>query len=142
MLNLQQIEILNSNELIVEVLEPIVYKTIGTLIKSDDTLAKEKANVHYTVAVVVKVYEAPIVEIKKVHKLASDEPVNFEFVSIGEGTSEAVGTIVERVLKVGDNLIVPRAQITPIQFPIEGYDSPRLGVINTYTPFAIIKENL
>jgi hypothetical protein len=36
---------------------------------------KRKAYRTYTVAVVVKVYEAPIVEIKKVHKLASDESV-------------------------------------------------------------------
>lgn len=110
MLKLEQIEILSVTDIIVEVMEPIVYTKAGTVLKSDETVAKEKANVFYTVATVVKVHED--IEVSK------------------------------NTPKLGDNIIVPRNQIQPIQFPVEGYDAPRLGVINTYTPFARIKDEL
>lgn len=126
MLKLEQIEILNSDEIIVEVMEPIVYAKSGSVIKSDETLAKEKANVFYTIATVVKVFDDGI------------QDVEFE-----EDTKiKPIKTTVKRVLKVGDNLIVPRSQITPIQFPIAGYDSPKLGVLNIYAPFAIVREDI
>lgn len=135
MLKLEQIEILNSDELIVEVMEPIVYAKSGSVIKSDDTLAKEKANVFYTIATVVKVYEPLIIETKGTTTSPNSDAL--QFVNTNE-----IKESVKRVLKVGDNLIVPRTQITPIQFPIEGYDSPKLGVLNIYAPFAIVREDI
>lgn len=117
MLKLKQIELLNLHEIVVEVMEPIVYPKVGTVIKSDDIIAKEKANVYYTIATVVKIYE-------------------------GEAKVTESSDIKTKSLKVGDNLIIPRNQITPLQFPIEGYDSPKLGVINTYAAFAIVNEDI
>ena len=127
MLKLEQIHLLDNNDIIVEIMEPIVYTKVGSTLKSDDTIAREKANVFYTIATVVKVYE-PLITVTKID---TEKNVN----------SQAV-TKESRVLKVGDNLIVPRSQITPLQFPIEGYDSPKLGVINIYAPFAIVKEDI
>jgi hypothetical protein len=133
MLKLNQIEILNSDEIIVEVMEPIVYPKSGNVIKSDETIAREKANVFYTIATVVKVHEpliaAPITTNTTTNELA--------FVEVQEIKRPS-----KRKLKVGDNLIVPRSQITPIQFPIEGYDSPKLGVLNIYAPFAFVREDI
>lgn len=137
MLKLSQIEILNSDEIIVEVMEPIVYPKSGNIIKSDDTLAKEKANVFYTIATVVKVFEPLVIEPNASHKQSENESVALQFVDTGDRPVTA-----KRILRVGDNLIVPRNQITPIQFPIEGYDSPKLGVLNIYAPFAIVKEEI
>ena len=133
MLKLEQIHLLDNNDIIVEIMEPIVYTKVGSTLKSDDTIAREKANVFYTIATVVKVYE-PLITVTKID---TEENVNIQAV-----TKESSRPSKTRVLKVGDNLIVPRSQITPLQFPIEGYDSPKLGVINIYAPFAIVKEDI
>ena len=133
MLKLEQIHLLDNNDIIVEIMEPIVYTKVGSTLKSDDTIAREKANVFYTIATVVKVYE-PLITVTKID---TEENVNIQAV-----TKEFSRPSRTRVLKVGDNLIVSRTQITPLQFPIEGYDSPKLGVINIYVPFAIVTEDI
>lgn len=50
MLKLEQIKIQDGADIIVKVLEPIVYPKVGTIIKNDDIVAKEKANVFYLIA--------------------------------------------------------------------------------------------
>lgn len=137
MLKLNQIELLNEDDIIVEVMEPIVYEKVGTVIKHDDIIAREKANVYYTVATVVKVHEPLVVATKEMTITAGKKSTTLQFVDLEDNKPN-----VKRTLNVGDTLIVPRNQITPIQFPIEGYDSPRLGVINVYTPFAFIREDI
>lgn len=114
MLKLEQIDLLDSNDIIIEVMEPIVYTKAGSTIKADDTIAREKANVYYTAAKIVRMSEL----------------------------AENLTPDAHRSLKVGMDVIVPRGSILPIQFPVEGYDSPKLGVINRYTTLAIIKEDI
>ena len=104
MLKLEQIHLLDNNDIIVEIMEPIVYTKVGSTLKSDDTVAREKANVHYTTARVVRI----------------------------------ASTVVNPLLTVGTDIIIARNTIFPIQFPIEGYDSPKLGVINTHSVLAKI----
>jgi hypothetical protein len=53
MLKLEQIKLLQSKELIVEVLEPIVYKQIGTVIKSEESIAREKQQANFLISKVV-----------------------------------------------------------------------------------------
>ena len=104
MLKLEQIHLLDNNDIIVEIMEPIVYTKVGSTLKSDDTVAREKANVHYTTAKVVRVSD----------------------------------NVVGPLLTVGVDIIIARNTIFPIQFPIEGYDSPKLGVVNIHTILAYI----
>ena len=104
MLKLEQIHLLDNNDIIVEIMEPIVYTKVGSTLKSDDTIAREKSNVYYTTAKIVRVANAST-------------------------TSR---------LFVGCDIIIARNTIFPIQFPIEGYDSPKLGVINTHSVLAKI----
>lgn len=114
MLKLEQIELLDEHEIIIELMEPIVYTKVGSTMKSDDTIAKEKANVFYTTATIVRIP-------------TFGESVKQEF---------------KDKIKVGTNIIIARGLISPIQFPVEGYDRPLLGVINIYSTLAIIKENI
>jgi hypothetical protein len=56
MLKLEQIHIVDKNDCIVEVLEPIVYTKVGTIEKTDDIIAKDKSNSFYLIAKVVKTH--------------------------------------------------------------------------------------
>lgn len=125
MLKLEQIELLDPNDIIIEVMEPIVYTKVGSTLKSDDTISREKANVHYTTAKIVHLPEF-------IETINSTLDINTNIIVQSKHTK----------LKVGMDIIIPRNSIMPIQFPVEGYNSPKLGVINRYTTLAIIKEDI
>ncbi len=57
MLKLEQINIVNKDEFIVEVLEPIVYTKVGNIEKTDDIIAREKSNSFYLIGKVVKIHK-------------------------------------------------------------------------------------
>lgn len=53
MLKLDQIKLTNSKEIIVELLEPIVYKQVGTIIKGEEKIQAEKQNANFLIGKVV-----------------------------------------------------------------------------------------
>lgn len=106
MLKLNQINILNEEECIVEVLEPIVYTKVGNIEKTDDIISREKLSSFYLIAIVVKTHNE------------------------------------EKELPVGTFLMVTQPSLAVINFPIEGYDKPRLATLNKATIFAIISEDI
>lgn len=114
MLKLEQIAIQSADELIVEILEPIVYLKAGVAIKTDDIISKEKAQAPYLIAKVVK---------KHISKL-------------DQNTSN------ERPIQIGDFVMINRHCFTPITFPIEGYAKPSLATLHKDAVFAIIEEEL
>jgi hypothetical protein len=57
MLKLEQIHIENRDELIVEVLEPIVYTKVGNIEKTDEIISKDKSNSFYLIDKVVKTHK-------------------------------------------------------------------------------------
>ena len=118
MLKLDQINMKERDTLIVEVLEPIVYEKVGTVLKTDEIIAREKANVHYILAKIVRVPNVP-----QIAKPIEDEDA-----------------ILEATYNVGDIVMLVRQSIAPITFPIEGYDSPKLGTISSWSIFAVIDE--
>jgi len=121
MLKLEQIDIKESFSLIAEILEPIVYPKVGEIHKTDEVKAREKANVHYLLARVVKLpTDLPKQQTANVTPIEDNEPI----------------------YNVGDIIMIPRAAMSPITFPIEGYSSPKLAVISKYSIFAVIREEL
>jgi len=59
MLKLSQINIQNEDDIIVEVLEPIVYTKVGGIEKTDAIISRDKDNSFYLIAKVVKT-QSPI----------------------------------------------------------------------------------
>jgi len=115
MLKLEQINITEPNVLIAEILEPIVYTQVGTVIKTDDIVSREKDRAPYLLAKVVK--------------------------SIGQywtKNQKNEDIIVE--YNVNDTIMIPRSAMNPITFPIEGYDAPKCATIYIATIFAKIEE--
>ena len=113
MLKLEQINITESDALIAEILEPVVYTHVGSVLKTDDIISREKDRTPYLLARVVK-------ETKKGALSVLSPP--------------------QVLYKVNDIIMIPRSALNPITFPIEGYDSPKLSVINIYSIFAKIEE--
>lgn len=107
MLKLEQINIVDPDSLIVEVLEPVVYDKVGTVLKTDETIAREKAN---TVNLLAKVRTS------NVHK---DDKPNYH---------------------VNDILMISKHSLSPITFPVEGYDMPKLAIIHIDSVIAIIED--
>lgn len=56
MLKLSQIKLQNTNDVIAELLEPIIYDKVGAINKSDEILNREKSQVYYLIAKVVAVH--------------------------------------------------------------------------------------
>ena len=108
MLKLSQINIQTENELIVKVLEPIVYDKVGAIAKTDEIILKDKNNAFYLIAEVVRLTK----ELSK-----------------------------QSQLKVGTFVMISKHSFSPINFPIEGYDSPQLATIHKDSIFAIIDED-
>lgn len=127
MLKLEQINIQNNVELIVEVLEPIVYPKVGSIDKTDDIIAQEKRNAFYLIAKIVKVPE-------NINK-SKDK----SWADIGT-TKNAEKLEVINPLKVGMFVMISKHSFSPITFPIEGYSSPALATIHKDAIFAIIEE--
>jgi len=115
MLKLSQINITEPNTLIAEILEPVVYTHVGTIAKTDENISKEKDRVYYLLAKVVKSLGEYWVKNQK----NEDIIVSYE---------------------ESDIIMIPRSTLQPITFPIEGYDSPKLSVINVYSIFAKITD--
>lgn len=131
MLKLEQIDIVESFSLIAEILEPIVYPKVGEIHKTDEVVAREKANVHYLLAKVVKLPIEIKIPIKQEFNNKEDY---FKWIKEEEAKE------IEVIYKVGDIIMIPRAAMSPITFPIEGYSSPKLAVISKYSIFAVIRE--
>jgi len=110
MLHLDQINILNSDELIVEVLEPIVYTKVGSVEKTDAIISRDKDNAFYLIAKVVKASK------------------------VKDETSKDI------IYTPGMYVMVTQPSLAVINFPIVGYDKPSLAVLNSSTIFAIIDE--
>lgn len=116
MLKLEQIRIVESNTLIVEVLEPIVYTKVGTVMKTDEKILKEKDNAPYILAKVLKVGETLI------------------------DTTQNQLQLSPKYSK-GDTIMITKSSLIPITFPVKGYDSPKIATINTYSITAVIEED-
>jgi len=121
MLKLEQINIVEENVVIAEILEPIVYTHIGSVVKTDDIISREKERVPYLLAKIVKV--GPTTQYIAADK--TDSKVKKEV-----------------VYKVDDIIMIPRSAMNPITFPIEGYDTPKLANIATWSIFAKIEEEV
>lgn len=136
MLKLEQIKITNEDEIIVEVLEPIVYTEVGGIAKTDDKILREKAEMFYLIARVVKVYEEPELNIQVKEESKTDiEIKTFEETAYMVHIKKELGT------RVGDFIMITKHSFSPIQFPIEGYTAPRLATINKLSIFATIAED-
>lgn len=121
MLKLEQIKIVEDNTFIAEILEPVVYDKVGEILKSDDIIAREKQNVHFILAKIVRV--GPISPIKTTWE-NSEKPV------------------MEIIYNVEDIVMIRRNGIEPITFPVEGYASPKLAFINRYGIVSIIEDEV
>ena len=110
MLKLDQIELV-SDDIIVEVLEPIVYTHVGSIAKTEEKLTREKAEAPHRFVKVIKLGKEVAPDNKE--GLVSD-------------------------IKVGQLLLVGAHAVTPYTFPIEGYSEPKLGELSRYAIKAII----